>query len=474
MARLRPGQVRPDLPLGPALLVLVLVSAGTAVLMRYLADRGLVLGNPVVLTALVIVASVIGYDVGRYPVASLDRGRPAARGVRIGLRLTVVLALCAAFAWFAGWSLVLPGMVALASVAHVEAAGSRMWRPAVAAGAALTVAGQVGVQLGWLPSIVVPDRSHVAALWIALPTGVAIAYVGRSVAQREELARAQLSAEARLNALLNSSSDVVVVVDASGVMTYVSPPATAAFGTRPEALVGRPVTSLVDAEHGDAVLARLQEVVRAGGGAREAFDVLMEVRRARRWHEWTVLNMLDDPLVGGLVVDMRDISDRLHHQQQLAHAAAHDPLTGLPNRAELMRVLTDELAEAAPGAGVAVLFMDLDLFKEVNDTHGHAAGDELLVAVAGRLRAALRPHDHVARMGGDEFCVVLTEVRDDKEVETVVGRLRRTVREPIHVAGVDVTVGVSIGAATTTDPTTPPTELFADADAAMYRVKHRR
>src|SRR5690606_15808427 len=206
------------------------------------------------------------------------------------------------------------------------------------------------------------------------------------VARRRHWARER--AEATLRALMDSSTDVLTVSDATGRLTYVSPAVERSLGRSASSLVGRPLHELADPEHRKAVVDLLDRVVKAGPRTRAGLDVLV-VRASgeRRWHEWTVHNLLADPLVRGLVVSQRDVTERLQQQARLAHADSHDLLTGLPNRAALFALLRSALQEAGPRAGVALLFIDLDGFKQVNDLHGHVAGDELLAVVAQRLRS---------------------------------------------------------------------------------------
>uniref|UniRef100_UPI0035670B4A diguanylate cyclase domain-containing protein n=1 Tax=Actinotalea sp. TaxID=1872145 RepID=UPI0035670B4A len=335
--------------------------------------------------------------------------------------------------------------------------------------------GQVGVALGWVSSVADPAVSHMAAGVLLIITASGIVVAGSAVAERERAQRTLERAEARLRALLDSSQDVLTVSDASGELTYVSPAAVRGLGREPEALVGTPLLDLVDAEHRARVEEELASVACSGQGARTSIDVLVELAsHERRWFAWSAHNLLDDPLVAGLVVVQSDITDRLHHQEELAHAASHDDLTGLPNRSDLLARIEEAGAEAVAGAGLAVLFLDLDRFKEVNDLHGHPAGDELLITIARRLRAALRPHDHLARISGDEFCAVLTEVRDAAEVDGVVDRLRDVVSRPIALrSGVQVRVDVSVGRALAFEPRSAE-ELLTAADTAMYRDKRAR
>ena len=169
----------------------------------------------------------------------------------------------------------------------------------------------------------------------------------------------------------------------------------------------------------------------------------------------------------------RDVTERRRMEAELAHAATHDPLTGLPNRVLLIDHLDLALAHASRDAGVvAVLFLDLDRFKLVNDSLGHDAGDELLREVATRISEVLRPGDTVARLGGDEFVVLCSDVRDEFHALTIAQRVAaRLEAEPILLLGTEIEVSASIGVALSSDAETHPEGLLRGADAAMYRAK---
>ncbi|MDX6257758.1 MAG: hypothetical protein QOJ11_4092 [Frankiales bacterium] len=154
-------------------------------------------------------------------------------------------------------------------------------------------------------------------------------------------------------------------------------------------------------------------------------------------------------------------------EQRLKHLAFHDPLTGLGNRTLFAQHVETAIATASR---CAVLFIDLDDFKTVNDTLGHAAGDHLLVAVAERITSCLRPEDHAARLGGDEFAVLLEGVGDTEDAQLVASRITEALRVPLNLAGQDVRVGASIGIAPAMDTTTSD-ELLRNADLAMYMAK---
>ena len=188
---------------------------------------------------------------------------------------------------------------------------------------------------------------------------------------------------------------------------------------------------------------------------------------------------------GYLVVHVQDSRERLATEAELTHRALHDPLTGLANRALLVDRLEQSLARLARQPSmVAVLFADLDGFKQVNDGWGHAVGDQVLVAVGRRLQQLQRPGDTVSRFGGDEF-VVLCEASGRSQADSVARRIRASLINPIGLVGpvgpggatgqpVHVTLTASLGIATTSDPTTTAAQLLSEADQAMYRSKARR
>ncbi|MCL3861621.1 sensor domain-containing diguanylate cyclase [Actinotalea sp. K2] len=435
----------------------------------WLESQGLVQGPVPVLTLLLPLAALLtSEDIQRRVGGGRVDNRPV-------LRFVLSFVTFGTLVTVAGWGFTLPATAILIAVVHVERSGPRTWRPAVAVTVAGTVLVQVATQLGWVPSVLPSAASHVGAVWILLLAVTGIAAIGRSVGERDAAAHALARTEARLRALMDSSTDVLTVSDAQGVLTYVSPAVGRAMGHSADSMLGRRLLDLVDPEQRAEVENELRELVSVGSGAQVSLDVLVvHASLERRWYEWTVHNLLADPLVQGVVVDQRDITERLLAQDGLAHAAAHDDLTGLPNRGELLRRLTGSLPQAGPGAAIAMLFIDLDHFKAINDTLGHQAGDELLVAVARRLRSALRTHDHLARLGGDEFGALLTEIRDEGEVRGIVERLVRAVEEPVPLAAGPARVGASIGFSLTTDPAADADRLFGAADASMYLVKNAR
>ena len=183
--------------------------------------------------------------------------------------------------------------------------------------------------------------------------------------------------------------------------------------------------------------------------------------------------LMVDGKIAGLVFTFREIGERKRMEAKLQHDALHDTLTGLPNRALFLDRLNLAFSRRSRSRGqnCGVLFLDLDHFKEVNDTLGHAAGDALLIAVAERLRAALRPQDTAARLGGDEFAVLVENILTSTDIENMAGRVLHAMEREFEIAGRPVRVGASIGVAIAGPDHAAPELLIRDADFAMYRAK---
>jgi diguanylate cyclase (GGDEF)-like protein len=166
-----------------------------------------------------------------------------------------------------------------------------------------------------------------------------------------------------------------------------------------------------------------------------------------------------------------DVAQRRALEAQLSFQAFHDPLTGLTNRRRFIDATQGALTRRAAPGSVAALFLDIDDFKTINDTLGHAAGDEALIAVADRIKSALRSDDLAARLGGDEFGILLADIPDTQRAIDVADRLLKALEQPLPVAGRTVAVGVSIGIAIDNAGTRTMDDLLGDADIAMYRAK---
>jgi diguanylate cyclase (GGDEF)-like protein/PAS domain S-box-containing protein len=267
-------------------------------------------------------------------------------------------------------------------------------------------------------------------------------------------------------ALVHNASDVITVLDERLRITYQSPSSMGLPDGRTEDLVGTDFLDLVDDADRSKARARLAESA-GHPGAPVVTELSLRTGDTSRLHEVTICSLLDDPAVTGVVLNYRDVTERAQFQHELERLAYLDVLTGLPNRARLQKDMAILLEEHED---VAVLFIDLDGFKVVNDSLGHAAGDLLLQAVGQRLVDDIRPGDLLARLGGDEFTIVVTGSGVDT-VQALADRLLLSFSEPFLLGEQMAFVGASIGIATTLDGERSSVALLRDADAAMYRAK---
>lgn len=297
----------------------------------------------------------------------------------------------------------------------------------------------------------------------------------RERAASERVLTADLrSSEERFRSLVRNSADVILIASADGTIKYESPAVARVLGYDPEARQG---TSLFDAIHfSDADwISRLFSDIVATAGAEVTAD--FRARHADgtwRWLGTTAKNLLAEPSVGGIVVNYHDITERRSLEEQLRHQALTDSLSGLPNRALFMDRLEHALTrrrEEHPS--LAVLFLDLDDFRAVNDSLGHMCGDELLVAVAERLRLSLREADTAARMGGDEFAILVEDATGGSAPVQVGDRILEALRHPFEIQGQDVRIHGSIGIAINAHPGQTAHELLRHADVAMYAAKNQ-
>jgi diguanylate cyclase (GGDEF)-like protein/PAS domain S-box-containing protein len=274
---------------------------------------------------------------------------------------------------------------------------------------------------------------------------------------------------ARFSALVEHSADAITVIGPDGRVSYASPAFTALTGIQPVGGIGSDLATLIHPSDRANFVHCIDSLVAPGDVAR--LDCRIG-HGSSGWHdvEVSLTNRLDDPAVNGIVANLRNVTERVEAAAHLAHQAMHDTLTQLPNRALLLERLTRALSRPASSRPpCALLFLDLDRFKEINDTLGHAAGDRVLTVVAQRLVGAVRPGDSVARLGGDEFVVVAENIRSRAVVADLAERIRGRLVEPIDVGGRRVTIGCSIGVAISGDHT--PETLLQEADMALYRAK---
>jgi len=274
------------------------------------------------------------------------------------------------------------------------------------------------------------------------------------------------ASEERYRTLLEGATDLVIVVTATGMLTYVSPAIRGVLGFAPDDLLGR---SAFDLLHPAEAATVRRSLVR--GTTRQLECRARHADGSWRWIECRVRDARADAAIAGFICNGRDVTDRHHAEEELRHVALHDPLTGLPNRSLFQDRLDQALLVGHRlDQPVAVLLLDLNLFKEINDTFGHDHGDTLLREVARRLRHAARAVDTVARLGGDEFALLLPDA-DQAGAMSVVAKVTATLATPLLLAGQSITPEASIGVAVAPDHGPDASALLRRADLAMYAAK---
>ena len=387
-------------------------------------------------------------------------------------------------------------MASLANIAAVHGSAERArvadarppetLREAAATAALAAVASVTGIAVYGAASAAL-DSPLTPALTLWQSGGVTIAVgatVGALAAYRSRRAQAVLrrrvetetaaryalrASEAELRALMGALSDTIVVLDADGRYLRVAPSATRHLVRAAHVLVGHRIHDLFPAEEADRFLGYVRQAL-ATGRPVKGVEYSLEFGRRTGWFEATVSPTPEQTVVWVA----RDITARKRLEERLRREAHHDALTGLPNRARSAVLLAEAFAHAEQSGGqLAALFLDCDRLKVINDSLGHAAGDSLLRQLGQRVVAAVRPGDVVARIGGDEFTVLLDSVRGVDEAVQVAERIQAALAPPFEVGGRELFTSASIGIAMGPAGYTHPDEVLRDADLAMYRAKSR-
>ena len=309
-------------------------------------------------------------------------------------------------------------------------------------------------------------------------TGYALRTLANQVALA--LGSAELSAEvhrraseARFATLVRNSSDLITILGADNQIVFQSPSIERALGYTVEEVVGKPLEMLLHADEQGRLLRRLNE----GAGANSRSEVIECMLRHKdgtlRHFEILHTDLSADDTVGGIVLNGRDVSDRKSFEEQLSHQAFHDSVTLLPNRALFNERVRHAVGSTRrDGLGMAVLFVDLDDFKTVNDSLGHAVGDRVLLEAAQRIQSSVRAVDTAARFGGDEFAVLLDDLQDVSAAVETAERILQALSQPLTLDGHEIIIRASLGISVAeAGQVTNADELIRNADAAMYIAK---
>ena len=296
----------------------------------------------------------------------------------------------------------------------------------------------------------------------------------QDISERRRSEEALNQANQRFRSAFDDAAIGMVIVSPEGRFLRVNRALVELLGHSEDELIGLGVPDITHPDDLEEGMQAVEEMVENLRDRYQAENRCLHADGRVIWADLSVTVVRDgESRALYLLAQIQDISQRKETEARLSHRASHDELTGLPNR----RVLEDRMVlsfnrQRRERRPITVLYLDLDGFKRVNDTHGHDAGDFLLIAIAKRLTALVRPTDVVSRLGGDEF-VILCEAMDEKGATRLAKRIVEVVPKPIDVDGSSLSVTPSIGIALSRDPGIRPTELLADADMAMYFAKEQ-
>jgi len=307
-------------------------------------------------------------------------------------------------------------------------------------------------------------------------------FIGNSAAQaitihklieREHEARKYAEEQQeRFKSLIENSYDAIGLVSPVGEITYASASISKFSGYLPEDLVGANMENFIHGEDFPLVVQNMQKILEQGGSSRAIEFRYRHKDSSWRWMESSWLNMLDNPTIRSIVVNVRDITDRKQAENTIIEQAMHDSLTGLPNRQEFAVRFSQALAQAKRhNRQMALMFLDMDRFKNVNDRLGHSAGDTLLTVMASRFASSMRGEDVASRYGGDEFLILVNEVRSGKDIVAAAEKILKAANLPVQIGAHTIHPSVSIGIAMYPHDGLDLENLKKNADIALYRAK---
>ncbi|MEM1170972.1 MAG: EAL domain-containing protein [Cyanobacteria bacterium P01_H01_bin.35] len=311
---------------------------------------------------------------------------------------------------------------------------------------------------------------------------IAMIAIMHNITERKQAEQALIENERRFRALIENSTDLILIIDADGISSYVSPSARNILGYIPEETVGQNIFDLIHVDDLFGMTYTLNKAIENPAISQAPIEYRIKDSNDH-WccFEGVITNLLDDPAVEGIIVNSHDITERKRAEEQWKHDALHDLLTHLPNRTLFMDRLeqTIKYAERRKNLLFAVLFIDIDRFRAVNDSLGHRVGDELIITVAKQLKTLLRNGDTVARLGADEFVILLEDISAVSDAICIANRIHQQLTLPMILDGNEVFITASIGIAlNSTSVRSSSTSIRAaeyilrDAEIAMDSAKN--
>lgn len=347
------------------------------------------------------------------------------------------------------------------------------------------MAGRIGLLLPYTAALLafgvfmiaaVPTLISEFGILVVLFAALAVFVVARLFITLRENTQYQVEqvrqeSDRRIQALVEFSSDLISVLGRDFRYQFQSPAVQSLTGSPPEAFVNTRLLDWVHEEDRGHVVDAIQNMI-INDRHEARFEWRLVTPDGQSIELETIAsNELENPGVQGIVLNSRDVSERKEYERDLNYRANHDSLTGLPTRTTFTQMLEHHLQSGNRNQDVAVMFIDLDRFKAVNDTLGHDAGDELLIEVAERIKASIRNQDVPSRFAGDEFTVFLPDIESPAAAMAIADRLRTLLDQPFTLAGTEVSISTSIGVTCTSISGRDSAVLVRDADMAMYVAK---
>ncbi|HEY3724123.1 MAG TPA: sensor domain-containing diguanylate cyclase [Acidimicrobiia bacterium] len=399
------------------------------------------------------------------------RGAPN-EAMRIEARLGVSTLATTAVIYAIGWGPMLIVAYGVGFAVVLQEAGSTSWRSGFAWSVIGVFLGQSAIQVGWAPTLIDTGLSNAVALGGLLCFGVVARVLGVKTAAAEDAEDALRDRGEQFFSLLEHAVDVIAVVGRDGELVFASPAVDTLLGYAPEDVVASSIGTIVGPGEMERLL-YLVESLADHPGRSQTLD-LVALRHRDGSTRWVAATLTNPPgqWGDGVVINMHDVTKQRELEEQLRHDALHDPLTGLWNRPAFAQYAEKACARASrDGSTLALLFVDLDGFKQVNDTLGHGLGDEVLIEVAKRLRGCIRGSEVLARLGGDEFTVLIERVSGSRDAIEIADRIHASLTRALEGPEGPVWLGASVGIALSEQGVLTSAELLRDADHAMYMAK---
>ena len=354
-------------------------------------------------------------------------------GRRIEVRLAVSTLATTAVIYAIGWGPMLVVAYGVGFAAVLQEAGSASWRSGFAWSVVGVLLGQIAIETGLAPTLIDPGLSNAVALGGLMCFGIVARVLGVKAAAAEDAEDALRDRGEQFLSLLEHAVDVIAVVERDGQLVFASPAVETLLGYTPAEMVGGSIGAIVQAGETDRLVRLIENLADHPGLTQTMDDLQLRHRDGTiRWSDATLTNpsgQWDD----AVVLNMHDVTKQRELEEQLRHDALHDPLTGLWNRPAFAQYAEKACARAArDGSTLALLFVDLDGFKQVNDTLGHGLGDQVLVEVGRRLRSCLRGSEVLARLGGDEFTVLVERVSSARDAIDIADRIHADLTRPFE------------------------------------------